>query len=205
MNKTIKFLRNFQNDESGNAAFELLFCVPIMVWALLSTMVYFDAFHDEAISTRAGLTIADMLSRETANITPEYMANLGDLLQSLTETEDNPELRVTVFECFKANPEDDCRHDLIWSENVGMGSNNTNATLAELANRLPMMANNDKAILVETETDYNAEYTVSISPFIVPNLTGVTFSSFTVISPRYESSVCWEVSPSDSLCDVDDL
>ncbi len=208
MVKVINFLKDFQADENGNASIELLLCVPIMVWALLSTMVYFDAFHDEAISTRAGLTIADMISRETGNITPEYLTNLRSLLRSLTETDDDPSIRVTVFECFKTDPSDaneQCRYDRIWSRNRGLSPNHNDTRLRALSDRLPMMAHNDKAILVETQTQYNAEYTVSISPFIVPNLTGVTFESFTVISPRFETSVCWERAADDILCDVDDL
>ncbi len=208
MIKILQFLNDFRRDESGNASIELLIAVPIMLWALLSTMVYFDAYHDEAISTRAGLTIADMLSRETQNITPAYLTNLQRLLQGLTETDNDPGLRVTVFECFKVDPDDpdeDCRYDRIWSRNRGLAPNHNNTRLRALSDRLPVMAHNDKAILVETQTDYNAEYTVSISPFIVPDLTGVTFNSFTVISPRFETSVCWERGPGDILCDADDI
>jgi hypothetical protein len=199
MIKVFQLLERFRKDESGNASIELLIAVPIMLWALLSTMVYFDAYHDEAISTRAGLTIADMLSRETANITPAYLTNLRALLRGLTETDNDPGLRVTVFECFRANPEDDCRYDRIWSRNRGLAPNHNNTRLRALSDRLPTMASGDQAILVETETEYNAEYTVSISPFIVPDLTGVTFNSFTVISPR-DLGLCWESTPGDPVC-----
>lgn len=200
INVIVKHIRDFSRDESGNAAVELLLCVPIMVWALLSTMVYFDAFHDEAISTRAGLTIADMFSRESANITPEYLSNARRLLRTLTETDTDPGLRVTVFRCFKNDPTDadeDCRYNVVWSRNRGLSPNHNNTRLRALSAGLPVMAHNDRAILVETQTNYNAEFTVSISPFFVPDLTGVEFNTFTVISPRFETSVCWDSSPND--------
>ena len=196
-NPMTRTLRNFWNDESGNAAIELILCVPIMTWALLSTMVYFDAYHDEAISTRAGLVIADMYSRETANITPQYLNSTSDLLQLLTETEESPGYRVTVFSCNKSNPANDCRYDVVWSRHRDMSPRHNNSRLRALSAGLPDMADGDRAILVETETNYNADFTVSISPFIVPNMTDVTFRTFNVISPRFEDSVCWDQDPSD--------
>ncbi|WP_342078658.1 hypothetical protein [Yoonia sp. SS1-5] len=195
-------LRRFRDDESGNAAIEILFCVPIMVWALLSTMVYFDAYHDEAISTRAGLTIADMVSREDAPITPSYLNATRQLLRSLTETENNPDFRITVFEY--REPQDDYR--VVWSRNRGWGQNYNDARLALVKDRLPMMADATNAILVETRTTYNAPFSVTVAPFMVQNLEGVEFNSFTVISPRFASSICWQQSDdSEPDCNLSDL
>lgn len=195
----------FRDDESGNAAIELLLCLPILVWALLSTIVYFDAYHDEAISTRAGLTIADMFSREDAPVDSDYMNGAHALLTSLTgvtdrtstaDTYEGSKLRVTVYEYVQAN--DVFR--VIWSENIGFGVNYTDANLANLRSALPDIADGDTAILVETTTTYNAPFAVSISPFIVPNLDGVEFKTFTVISPRFAESICWDRAGDDDLC-----
>ena len=78
-------LRSFWYDETGIASVELMLSVPILVWALLSTHVYFQAFRAEAISTRAGLTIADMYSRR-AGVNAEYVAGSYELFKVLTET-----------------------------------------------------------------------------------------------------------------------
>lgn len=190
-------IRAFQEDESGNASIELLLCVPMLVWAMLSTMVYFDAFHHEAISTRAGLTIADMISREDdTNIDNAYLDGARNVLRTLTETEGSPDLRVTVFR-YRAT-EDDYR--VVWSRNRGYGQNYNNARLALIRNQLPILADGARALLVETRTQYNARFSVSISPFLVPNLEGVEFNSFTVISPRFGPTICFERNDGVELC-----
>ncbi len=184
-------LREFRDDESGVAAIELTLCIPILVWALLSTMVYFDAYHHEAISTRAGLTIADMISRESGVdgvITPTYMNGAREVLRTLTETENNPDLRVTVYQYRQT--ENDYR--VVWSKNRGYGQNYNNPRLDLIRARLPDLADGDTAILVETRTKYNAPFSVTISPFIVPDLDGIEFNSFTVIRPRFQGTVCWK-------------
>ena len=59
-------IKRFRDNEDGSAAIELVLVTPIITWALLSTIVYFDAFRAETRSARAGLTIADMFSREAS-------------------------------------------------------------------------------------------------------------------------------------------
>lgn len=210
MGKIGVILQKFREDESGVAAIELLICVPILVWALLSTIVYFDAYHDEAISTRAGLTIADMFSREDSAVDSDYMDGAHGLLTSLTGVTDSAatdgiyegsKLRVTAYEYVL----DEDVFKVIWSENIGFGSNYNDSDLVRLRPALPDISDGDTAILVETTTTYSAPFSVTISPFIVPNLDGVEFNTFTVMSPRFAESICWDVSGGDDLCRLSNL
>lgn len=205
MRNMLKLIRKFHDDETGSAAVELVLCVPIIVWALLSTMVYFDAYHDEAIATRAGMTVADLYSRESNAIDATYLNNSRNLLRALTETNDNPGIRVTVFQYRET--QDDYRR--VWSKNRGLSPNYNNTRLRDIADRLPTLSNGETAILVETQTTYTAPFTSSLnsfSPFQVKNLTGVEFNTFTVVSPRYGTSLCWKQdSTSDPDCFLSDL
>lgn len=45
-------IKRFRDNEDGSAAIELVLVTPIITWALLSTIVYFDAFRAETRSAR---------------------------------------------------------------------------------------------------------------------------------------------------------
>ena len=141
-------LRRFREQEDGVISIEMIFAVPILLWTLMSTIVYFDAYRAEAITTRAALTVADMISREEQAITPDYLDGTRQVLRVLSESDANPDFRITVFRY--RSTQDDFRR--VWSRNRGMGQNLTNADLQNLRNRFPPMANNDRAILLETRT-----------------------------------------------------
>ena len=93
-------IKRFRDNEDGSAAIELVLVTPIITWALLSTIVYFDAFRAETRSARAGLTIADMFSREASApvaIGAGYVDAAQALLGTLVEFDPAPALRVTSY------------------------------------------------------------------------------------------------------------
>lgn len=191
-------IQRFRDDEDGVIAIELLLCVPILVWALLSTHVYFEIFRAESISTRAGITIADMISREELPITEEYLENARTLLALLTEVDEEPDLRVSVF----WYDEDSDQLEMSWSFNRGYSGPLTTTIINNYDNLIPMMANLDRAILVETRTQYDSpEY--SFWPTLAGGGTGqdqglgmVDFKTFTVIKPRFLTQFCFDDKPS---------
>lgn len=187
-------LRRFREQEDGVISIEMIFAVPILLWTLMSTIVYFDAYRAEAITTRAALTVADMISREEQAITPDYLDGTRQVLRVLSESDANPDFRITVFRY--RSTQDDFRR--VWSRNRGMGQNLTNADLQNLRNRFPPMANNDRAILLETRTEYQGIVSAGIlGPFPTRELEDVEFNTFTVIKPRYTNNFCWDSSPAD--------
>lgn len=194
MRQLADILRDFRDDQEGSMAIELVLVVPILVWALLSTFVYFDLYRVESNSTRAGLTIADMFSREESAITPAYLDGTLGLLRTLTFEETNPDYRVTAY----YYDGDDDRYRVIWSENRGMAPNLTNADLDQLdtLERLPLLSDGGRAILVQTRTEYDAPFSIGLGPFTSANLEDVTFQTFTVIRPR-PGRLCYDALPND--------
>ncbi|SFR43660.1 Flp pilus assembly protein TadG [Yoonia tamlensis] len=189
-------VRNFHQDESGVIAIELLLVVPILVWALLSTLVYFDAFKAQSISTRMSMTLADMFSRET-DVDWTFINGAYDLLDALSHSASAPDLRVTVYSYDEANDQ----YSREWSRNKGSYySNHTNATLRAESDRLPILADGDRALLVETHTEYSAPFSIGIGPFLQTDLDDFTFDTFTTIRPRYTESVCFVKNNGDLLC-----
>jgi hypothetical protein len=194
--KIKSFIQRFQDDESGVIAIELLLVIPILVWALLSTLVYFDAFKAESISTRMSMTIADMFSRET-DVDWTYIRGAHELLDALSNSENPPDLRVTSYR-FNGNTN---RYVRVWSREVGSYySRHTTTTLRAQIDRLPILADGDRAILVETHTEYSAPFSIGIGPFLETDLDDFTFDTFTTIRPRYSQDVCLIRDGNDPLC-----
>ncbi len=202
MTRFLHILKRFREDEEGTVAIELVLVVPVLVWVLLSTLVYFDVYRAEAISNRAALTMADMVSREQDAINGPYLTGMRELLQVLAETDEQPGFRLTVFTYDQ--PTD--QYSRIWSRRRDWpGGNLTNAALRALSAQLPIMATGDRAILLETRMQYSAPFSVGISPFGGPNFDGFEFETFTVISPRFINRLCFDTDPASNadalICD----
>lgn len=169
--------RAWHKDESGSVAVETVLMVPLLAWAMLATLTYFDAYRNEAISFKAGLVLADAVSRET-QVDDAYIDGLYGLHQFLMLKDKNPDMRVTVFR-YREN-EDDYRR--VWSESRGTQPSLNNASLNALRARLPVMTDGESAILVETWSDYKAPYTIGLGDF--------GMATYNVISPRFSTQVC---------------
>ena len=83
----------FKKSDEGSVAIETMLMVPIMAWAMLATLTFFDAYRNEAIAYKAGLTIADMISREADAIDDDYIDGARELLTFLASDDPQPDLR----------------------------------------------------------------------------------------------------------------
>ena len=200
MKNLILFTRRFYGDERGSMAIELVLVVPILVWVLLSTFVYFDAFRVKTNSVRATITLAEMFSREDV-VDDSFIDISREVLRMLTFEEANPDLRVTVYEY---DPDPDAgEFRVVWSEHRGMEQALTDDDLSELqaVGRLPPLDQFDQNIYIETRTQYDAPINIGIGPFVVTNLEDVTFTSDMVIRPR-GISLCFERNDTTKICDL---
>ena len=197
MTRMKDLIHGFWRDEDGTAAIELVLVTPIITWVLLSTLVYFDAFRAETRSARAGLTIADMFSREVntpAAVDAAYIDAAQALLATLVESDTDPGLRVTSYSWDAAAN----RYVVRWSESRGIGQALSTADLALMTGRLPLLADGATSVLVETNAIYRAPFGLGISPFTNGNLGPVEMTTFTVISPRFMPAVCFDPTPEDA-------
>lgn len=184
-----RILRRWRQDEDGSIAVETLMMVPLMVWAFLSTIIYFDAYRTEAIAHKASLTIADMLSRETDYIDNDYMDGIRDLLQFLTLHDQTPQVRVTVVRFNDPNRDGVGTYRRVWSKNRGGMGNLKGSEVTAMGNNdeFPIMSHNERLIVVQTRTNYENRYNVM---FVDP-LQDFDIETFTFISPRFAPRLCW--------------
>ena len=188
------FARRFRRDQAGSMAVETMLMTPILVWFFIATLQYFDGYRSELIANKAALTIADMYSRETGYIDPNYLNGTQKLLRQLTLTEDNPSFRVTSFFWHERQK----RYKVRWSRRRGDLGVLRTSDLAAIANRLPILSDQERALLIETKTAFTPKYGNGFGIMEGTGLTKMDFRTFVITSPRFGSKrTCWNATPDD--------
>ena len=179
-------VKAFREDETGNASIELAFMVPLLAVITFGLVTFFTAFKAKTQATRAATVVADMVSRETNPITPTYLEGVANLLDTIVETDETPEFRLTAF-TWNKNSED---YRVSWSQNDSNEGSLTDASLNLVADRLPDLKHGQRAILVETWVDYDPLHSVGMAE-------ATTFENFLVAAPRFVPQLCWLASEDD--------
>lgn len=141
-------LNRFLRDERGSLTIEAVLMIPILVWVLVATLVFFQAFHAQSLSVKVTYTIGDILSREDAPITPKYIDSMYRLQGSMTGSSEPRRLRITAV-TYRGS---DKTYRVVWSQVRGVGvTAHSDASLAQIAGAsLPVMADGQVTILTET-------------------------------------------------------
>lgn len=174
-------LARFAAGEAGNYTIETVLVLPLLVWACLATLTFTDAYRAQLSTLRISYAIADMLSRwqEKEGIGPEHIDGLGRVFEYLAEGSDNTYLRVTSL---VYDAEDD-RHEIVFSRGTRADPARpapppiTAATLAPVVDRLPILADRDSVILLESWLDYTPPFRVGLG--------SRRFETDLVVSPRF--------------------
>lgn len=169
----------FRRDESGSATVEAMIMVPMLLWFYFGTLVFFQAFHAQAVNGKTAYTIGDLLSRETDYVTPGFISGLFALQGVLLDTTAPRALRITVF----AYDADDDRYVVRWSRPSGSIPALTTADLANMRDILPVMPDGEIAILTHSRVDFVPPQDVGLTDF--------TFDEYTVTRPRFAPQLCW--------------
>ncbi|SEN57157.1 hypothetical protein SAMN04488003_12154 [Loktanella fryxellensis] len=156
-------------DEDGVLTIEFLFFFPVMIWIWIASIAYFDAYRTESNTQKAAMTVADMISREQDNVSDTYLNGAYGLLQFLTPHDPAPLMRISVlrYRTKAATGTSTDRYDVVWSRVRGSSaaqplSPMTNAESKTLMNKLPLMGNEDRLILVETTTDFTSGFNIGL-------------------------------------------
>lgn len=174
MRKTpFALLGRFLRDREGSFAIEAVLTFPMLAWALLACFSYFDGLRQANVNIKAANMIADMLSRETQVIDDTYIGGLQSVMDFLVHTPHPTSLRISVFTYHQDGDE----FALNWSKATGSKTALTANNQAAVTGRIPLMADSDTVIIVETWMDYQA-------PFVF-GLDDTTLYNLVVTSPRY--------------------
>lgn len=180
MRSLINRFRRFGTDERGSISVEFMIVLPLLIWCFAGMHVFFAAYRTQSINVKAAYTLGDQVSRETNYITPEYMDSLDALHEFLTNTTMPSAIRVTAFEYER----DDDTYRVIWSQaRGGRTARITDARILDVRSQLPVMPDEEIAILTETWVDFASDDFIGLEPF--------TSYEVVVTRPRFASQICW--------------
>lgn len=189
-------LRRFRSSESGGLTVEAVLVLPLLLWVYLASFIFFDAFRAQSLNDKAAFAIADAMSRETRSINGTYINSMRDIHRAMTFSRLPSKIRISVLR-YDA---DDDRHYVVWSRARGPNFSNLRSSDLTRANgvaaAIPMMSDNERIILVETQIPYEPIFNVGVDAILM--------QAITPISPRYSSQLCWDFrndgNPTNDTC-----
>ena len=196
-------IRRFRDQEDGLVMTEFLIMLPLLIWGFIALFVYWDAFRTVNAAQKAAYSVSDLISRQN-----EVDTTFINGMQTVTEylVADSPGVRIRITSV--KYKEDDDSLQVLFSRSPGDKMPRlTNSDINEpsFRDRIPLMANQDSVVIVETEVDYipgewsfrklrtksnDPEYGRWLT--IDVGIPASTFRNFVVTRPRYHNlQVCF--------------
>ncbi len=199
-------LRRFRDDRRGAVSVEMLLIMPLLIWAYLGMMVFYDGYRARMEAQTAALHIADLISRHDEAIEIAYLEGLNNVYDFLTSRNRETRLRISSV---MLDP-DTQRPVVVWSygtrglsslpqmayldaltvsgpEEPSEGGSrfeiaSNQAPVADLAQRIPNVLPGEALILVEAFTIWDSPLRTSLDPL---DLTGIRMAPIAVTRPRF--------------------
>lgn len=174
-----KTLRRFCREEEGTLLAEAVLVLPFLLWSYLALFVYWDAYRAINTVQKAAYTVSDMLSREMVTISDTYIVGMDKMMEYLIDQDQDAQIRVTSVTWSQINN----RYEVHWSRTPGNGMPAlTTTTIANLADRIPRLADGDYVVLFEVQVNYHPAFNVGINDQVL--------RQFIVTRPRFVPKVC---------------
>jgi hypothetical protein len=181
------YLRN----EDGLVLAEALFMMPLLIWGLVAMFIYWDVFRTINVTQKAAYSIADLLSRQRANIPVAFADGLQNIVTFLTPGGHPVKMRITSFECVSPVAPMVCNasrgsYRLLFS----YSPKNTTAVLTQAniqnwkASRIPALAHGESLFVVETSVAFKAQLQTALAGLMV-GVNDNNFGEFIVTRPRH--------------------
>lgn len=175
--------RRYLRRDEGTVAVEGIIVAPMLIFALMFCYTYFAAFQAKSAANRANYMISDYVSRQTDTIDPTFMAGLGDVYRFLNNDGDIS-LRISSVKFVVDPVTSEESHELVWSYAEGKYEALTNETIAAIEARIPLLANGEEVVVVETERGW--------MPFFRVGLSELAFADIVTTKPRFTSQVIYD-------------
>ncbi len=177
----LRQLRGFRQNTEGALTVEFMLLAPLLLWTFAAIYTFFDAFRQDAVNLKAAYTISDLVSRETTELNETYIDSMYAMSQLLIRSDSATSIRISVVRW----DEEDDRYYLDWSKERGESFVEwTNATISEVEERLPVMPDQERVILVETRND--------LEPAFKVGLPSMDLDNFVFSRPRFAPLVHFE-------------
>jgi hypothetical protein len=175
-------LRLFGRDSEGSTPIEGLLACTFLLWWYMASFTFFDAYRQKNITLKAAYTIADMLSRQTKVINPAYINGLNTVFDYLTFSNQPTVVRVSSVYWDGTNKV----YKVAWSYSTNTSKRpvQTDATINQVATKIPTMPVGDTVVLVETFMAYQPIFNIG--------LTARWYDTFITTRPRFASQVIFD-------------
>jgi hypothetical protein len=165
----------FLRDERGNMSIETVIVIPLLMFALIGGLTYWNAFNANSRTAKVAYTIGDIMSRHTA-VDDTDMTYLFDLQNKmLPGNVVQRQLRISSI-CFE-----DGQYTVLWSYTRSGADILALPVLTEAEipiEIMPSMAPQDSVILVELRGSWTPQ-------FLNYGLSGATWNNALVTRPRF--------------------
>lgn len=187
------YLRRFARDTSATVAVEVAIMLPALMWTFGATLVIFNGFEQKSRIQRAAYTISDMLSRESALIDADIINGSKELFDFLAQSDTRTSIRVSSIQYIAQG--DDYRVN--WSDERGRHFNRLPVgKINSLRAKLPVMANMETVILVETHSVFEPVFSIGIGD--------TDIETFVFTRPRFVPRMAFDDIEGSSDDDDDD-
>jgi Flp pilus assembly pilin Flp len=158
-----KAYRRFLREESGTVVIEFVLITPLLIWTIVAMYSFWDTFRVRNQFQKATHTISNVISRTKKGtpLTGDDISGYYRLMNYLISTDVEVSVRITEYKYFAA-PKN--AYEVQWSCRrggsfpAGLG----NGDLAAMrTTTLPIMANGDTHILLETKMNYTSPFKVN--------------------------------------------
>lgn len=181
-----RLLKRFSREEDGLVMTEFLLMLPILVWTFMAMFIYWDAFRTINQAQKAAYAVSDLISRQS-EVDLDFIDGMETVMEYLTNGKP-VKMRITSVQW----DEDDEEYVIVFSKSPGneMPPLTSSDVMNVAEEKIPVMADGDSVVIVETEVAYDPAFEVGI-----PNH---TFDNFVVTRPRYYLKVCLTEEPCGS-------
>ncbi len=180
----------FLRDEDGLILAEGLLMLPLVIWALVAMFIYWDVFRTINVTQKAAYGIADLLSRQKADITPTFANGLQKVVDFLTPGGHPVKVRITSLECVAPTGPGCTATNGSYKLLFSFSPQNKTAVLtqANIQNwkngKIPVLNHGESVFVVETEVAFKAQLQTAIAGFMV-GVEDAKYGQFIVTKPRH--------------------
>ena len=181
------FLRN----EDGLVLVEGLLMLPLVIWAMVAMFIYWDVFRTINVTQKAAYGVADLLSRQRAPLSEEFVDGLQQVMNFLTPGGHPVQLRVTSLEY----DEGEDKYIRLFSRSpLDKVPELTEAEIQPWkVDKIPLLNDGDSVFVVETRVQFKAQLQTFLAGFLV-GVEDANFGNFIVTRPR-NRRLCMENDP----------
>jgi len=213
-------LARFRDDQRGNIMIEAVIFIPVLTWTFVCFTIGWDAYRDYGLTQKGTYVIADIISRERAQIKNTFILNYlkvfnyvaeipGTVNTSTVKTLPSMIRVSSVVFTEGEGEEDDGEISVMWS----MSSDDTRwpkqttSSIQSIKDKIPAMLDGDNIVVVETRQVWKPSITAQVAEDLVsydetPWFTSQTFDAIATVRPRFVPKVCAQVGTETFACEL---